>query len=685
MLKWIKENKIKTALIILISLFVLPIINNIAYWLTDFPENILKFKFVTISFEKPIEIKDIIYNWATIIFSCAILITSVESNNLSKAIKEREDRREEEKEREKALIIYYELLEGLETIRNKHLRKEYDLSVVSENIQSGYKNNIAAINSKLSIKERHLVYGLYLDLLKVKNDNYDKLCKKIFQKELMEISLYAELSEDVLDLLDIKYYLLLHKIYMIANGEIKKKDNSITYSGEGEIKYNSRREIDGDNIKIYDTEGNYIRIKGNFKNGEFQDGKSIAKIEEEDLFEFVYKDGELKNRKIYKIGKNKTIKEKQLEELKKEYVMEAKKWDECVVRRIIREDIFVDEKDDYIEKFRPINPSYRGYNIDEIENKDNKIKTVIDDTVPSIEIKEENMLKRYGKEYKEFKEGKLQRIEKYSNSCCLKKEFIDGEKLKKYKNEKLVYEGEYIVNSKKETFEEHGHGAFKGNLNDYDSKYEGDFKNGNFDNGELTCLNQKIKEIYKGKFKDGNFEEGEFYKKGSNDEDEEIKILEVKCKDEKYIEIIKHRLDFKKYDLKFNLKFCELGLNRYLPINIDYVIIEKLVNHICKSRNEKVEKMASLLLNKKEEDHYIMKGEDKIFKDMQFVGTIENMTTAENMMKDKDIKIEGQILMQEDEEVTLFNGVIEYNDSNELLVKGKIFDIEGNEIFDGEI
>lgn len=166
----------------------------------------------------------------TVLFSYMLYRTSVTSNELSKSIIDKEENRDKEKTKESALIVYYNLLSNLSTLKmlyTKHILNN-DLDVNTNIIVlDDWIMNIANLRHLLSKKELDELFQLYskFELISKSNldgivDNYDLiriLSEEIFIEPLLKY-LCLDYTGAIEALLNYKYYSIFNKIEREFNG-----------------------------------------------------------------------------------------------------------------------------------------------------------------------------------------------------------------------------------------------------------------------------------------------------------------------------------------------------------------------------------------------------------------------------------------------------------------------------------
>lgn len=286
-------------------------------------------KEMIINLQKPIDIGDYIYYYVTTIgievtaiLSYAVWQTSVESNNLAKEIKIKEDNKDTETIRENALIIYYDLLLGLRDIKKLYVSIKIHRSSPNPKkmfIRNDFIKSIAILRNELSKKEIEEIYDLYGTLLTIKNlldefnSNQQTIVEKNLEEEITHLSkkvfkgilinyLQFDLSKDITILLNLHYYQLISKIKSLTYKNVSKEKNIV--KGDGEIIFegdiDENKEFNDANGILYDGDDKNFRFKGKFENGKFISGIEKAYLTEKILFKFKYENSKIISGKLYK-------------------------------------------------------------------------------------------------------------------------------------------------------------------------------------------------------------------------------------------------------------------------------------------------------------------------------------------------------------------------------------------------
>ena len=264
-----------------------------------------------IDFSKEVDIGNYIY-WCscflvievTAIFSYVLWKSSERNNNLSEQIKKKEDNRDNEIVRENALIVYFDLLMGLDD-----LRKLYSYHVLGE--KKYYPNppkelffsrewikNVAVLKNKLSTNDIRTVYNLYGKLLTIKerviNENKDlaindikELFLEVFENRIPGALNYFYI-EDIRKIMKSEYLILLNAIEVLTYNtlNIENKDDIVNlsnqyyykgnlqngiFSGYGEYFNKHESEVES-NLENTDLKIDRVTFDGEFNNNKFISG-----------------------------------------------------------------------------------------------------------------------------------------------------------------------------------------------------------------------------------------------------------------------------------------------------------------------------------------------------------------------------------------------------------------------------
>lgn len=270
-------------------------------------ESIIKFQTISIG--------DYIYWYScflvievTAIFSYVLWKSSEKNNYLSEQIKKREDNRDNEIVRENALIVYFDLLMGLDD-----LRKLYSYHVLGEKkyypnppkelfLSSEWIKNVAVLKNKLSTNDIRTVYNLYGKLLTIKerfiNENKDlpindikELFLEVFENRIPGVLDYFYI-EDIRKIMKSEYLILLNVIEMLTYNtlNIETKNDIVNLSNQYYYKGNLQNGVlsgYGEYFNIHENEvesnlENAVHKIDNVKrdrvtfDGEFNNNKFIS-------------------------------------------------------------------------------------------------------------------------------------------------------------------------------------------------------------------------------------------------------------------------------------------------------------------------------------------------------------------------------------------------------------------------
>jgi antitoxin component YwqK of YwqJK toxin-antitoxin module len=262
---------------------------------------------------------------ATVVFSWAVLQSSIKSNILAEEIKNREDNKDYELVRESALIVYYDLLLGVKDLMSLYVSKIINKgNPIPRKIyfSNDWIKNVAILKNNLSAREISDIYSLYGRFLTIASlldegqvsSNYsnvldeeisnlvDEVYSSIFPKAFLKN--YRDTTEK---LLNRKYYLLIEKLrsltYKKDQHRIEKDTEVITadiYLGNGKI-YSGGYDED-----TLNGNGEYYLLNGKSKfEGYFKDGYFISGIAREFysngsiMYEVTYKDNSKVSGKLF--------------------------------------------------------------------------------------------------------------------------------------------------------------------------------------------------------------------------------------------------------------------------------------------------------------------------------------------------------------------------------------------------
>ncbi|MHB9940523.1 hypothetical protein CF065_02535 [Clostridium sporogenes] len=275
--KKLKNNYLLWGIIVLIvpgiAIYLLNLLLKIGCYMGDWLSQYMDLSFIIIDTNSSISIGDYISYYFTImalevtgILSWALLKTSRKSNELSEAIKAKEDNRDNEKVKESAMIIYYDLLSNVRILKNLYvtliLNKETK-SVEVIDINKDWIKNLSELRILLSKREIDVLFELYenfssLSKAQVCSDAEAIKCitkgtaNKLFINVLLKY-LWMDFGGKFDSILHNKYYIIFRKI------EVKINEEKECYSIQSNCL--QMKQANG-NEKIY---GEYIN--GVLKNG----------------------------------------------------------------------------------------------------------------------------------------------------------------------------------------------------------------------------------------------------------------------------------------------------------------------------------------------------------------------------------------------------------------------------------
>lgn len=281
MIKKIKEKLINNYLLWGISIFIIPgiaiyllnLLLKLGCCMGDWLSQYIDLSFIIIDTTASITIGDYIYYYFTImaievtaILSWALLQTSRKSNELSEAIKAKEDNRDNEKVKESAMIIYYDLLSKVSILKNLYVTLILNKETKSVNvidINKDWLKNLSELRALLSKREIDVLFELYENFTSLQKAQVcldaeatkgitKGIADKLFINVLLKY-LWMDFEGKVDSILYNKYYIIFRKIEAKINDE---KDHYSIESNWLRMKQANGKE------KIY---GEYIN--GVLKNG----------------------------------------------------------------------------------------------------------------------------------------------------------------------------------------------------------------------------------------------------------------------------------------------------------------------------------------------------------------------------------------------------------------------------------
>jgi hypothetical protein len=267
-----------------------------------------------IDFNNAIDIGDYIYWYScfllievTTIFSYVLWKSSEKSNNLAEEIKKREDNKDKEYVRENALIVYFDLLIGLDDLRKLYTyhvlgNKKYYLNPPKELFFSDeWIKNVAVLKNKLSTNGIKTIYDLYGKLLTIRGlldekqkdkdlstDDIKALFLEVFENRIPGVLDYFYV-EDIRKIMKVEYLILLNTIEVLTCNtiDIKSKNDTVILSnqyykgalengvlhGAGKYFDIKENEVEGNEEKVSeeldDIKKDKITFSGTFKNNKF--------------------------------------------------------------------------------------------------------------------------------------------------------------------------------------------------------------------------------------------------------------------------------------------------------------------------------------------------------------------------------------------------------------------------------
>lgn len=173
---------------------------------------------------------------ATSVLSYMLYRTSVKSNELAKAINEKEDNRDDERIRESALIIYYDFKSKIGIIKELYTKYILKMDIdINRNIimQEEWVKNLANLRDILSRKELDKLFQLYsrFELIgrfqKEEDDKYietliKNMCEDIFLNIFLKY-MWMDYNAENECLLNYEYYKIFMKIEEKINNEKTKQ------------------------------------------------------------------------------------------------------------------------------------------------------------------------------------------------------------------------------------------------------------------------------------------------------------------------------------------------------------------------------------------------------------------------------------------------------------------------------
>lgn len=293
-----KFFKIGTIIILILLALTLPIIlmsilSIVVKWGT-IKINSLE---IIIDFSKSIDIGDYLNYYFVIVgieitayLSYWLLQTSKQSNRLAKEINDKEKNRDNEKIRESALIIYYDIISKIRTLITLYNHKSFNVSSEIENKinnNSDWIKNIANLRDILTEYELETIFNLYNNFLllsELQHNQIDKsneidnivniLVNKLFIHPLVDY-LWMDFDEIIESLLNSEYYIIFRKIFLTIEKK-KIEINELKLQKNGKTKYvNCKFDEHGNIINGIDEwyiDENNLLYKFEYKNRKIVNG-----------------------------------------------------------------------------------------------------------------------------------------------------------------------------------------------------------------------------------------------------------------------------------------------------------------------------------------------------------------------------------------------------------------------------
>jgi antitoxin component YwqK of YwqJK toxin-antitoxin module len=248
----------------------------------------------------------------TSLFSYFIWKTSVKSNEISEQLKEREDNKDNADIKENALIVYYDLLLGLNDLKklhDKYILKKKASAPKRLYFSNEWIKNVAVLKDKLGYKDINSIYQLYGDLLTMKEllennssnelqEEIERSFNKIVSKNYLEYMWDGLEIESVEGILNIYYGNIFEKLKKVLFLSTNK--NISENNGKYRVMYDKDKiwyegglvceHLSGPG-EILDEEGK-IRYIGVFENDNFKEGIRYGHYNNGRVFfKTKYKDG----------------------------------------------------------------------------------------------------------------------------------------------------------------------------------------------------------------------------------------------------------------------------------------------------------------------------------------------------------------------------------------------------------
>lgn len=256
-----------------IAIYLLNLLLKLYCYIGDWLSKYVDLSFIIINTTTSITIGEYIYYYFTImaievtaILSWALLQTSRKGNELSEAINTKEENRDNEKVKESAMIIYYDLLSKVSIIKNLYVTLTLNKETKSANIidiNNDWIKNLSELRNVLSKRETDVLFELYENFASLQKvqvcsdvDATKDITKSIGDKLFIDVLrkyLWMDFEGKFDSILHNKYYIIFRKI------EAKINEEKDCYSVQSN--WLRMKQFNG-NEKIY---GEYIN--GVLKNG----------------------------------------------------------------------------------------------------------------------------------------------------------------------------------------------------------------------------------------------------------------------------------------------------------------------------------------------------------------------------------------------------------------------------------
>ncbi len=207
----------------------------------------------------------------TALLSYALWRTSVRSNNLAKAINDKEENRDSENIRESALTVYYDLIFKISMLKMLYTRSKHKSNLLETKkliISSDWVKHVVNLRNVLNRHELYCLFDLYnsFQLLHDLGENVNReqdeledlikhLANKMFIPSILNY-LWMDFSGEIEATLNSQYFMVFRKIQATINNELESKYYTKLPSGEVEVKLNS----------------GHKKYTGEFANGKLRNG-----------------------------------------------------------------------------------------------------------------------------------------------------------------------------------------------------------------------------------------------------------------------------------------------------------------------------------------------------------------------------------------------------------------------------